>query len=121
MDPGLSQTDIPTTPKGYRDLLSWAQALGEVEVFGIEGTGSYGAGLARFLRSAGQVVIEVNRPKRQDRRRNGKSNPADAEAAARAVLSGDATAICQRSSISLAFEQDVQVIPYPCVHVIPYP
>jgi transposase len=89
----LSQTDIPTTPQGYRDLLTWAQSLGQVEAFGIEGTGSYGAGLARFLRSAGQVVIEVNRPKRQDRRRNGKSDPADAEAAARAVLSGDAAAI----------------------------
>ena len=59
--------------------------------FGIEGTGSYGAGLARYLRSEGRVVIEVIRPNRQARRRHGKSDPADADAAASTVLAGDAT------------------------------
>ena len=56
--------------------------------FGIEGTGSYGAGLARFLASLGQAVIEVNRPDRSTRRKMGKSDPVDAEMAARSVLAG---------------------------------
>jgi len=64
-----------------------------VAAFGVEGTGSYGAGLARYLRSEGAVVIEVIRPNRQARRRNGKSDPADADAAASAVLSGDAAGL----------------------------
>ncbi len=89
----LGENIIPTTPAGYRGLLDWARSYGEVEAFGVEGTGSYGAGLSRFLLSEGQAVIEVNRPSRQARRRNGKSDPADADAAASAVLSGDANAI----------------------------
>jgi transposase len=88
----LGENTIPTTPAGYRALLDWARTHGDVEAFGVEGTGSYGAGLTRFLLSQGQVVIEVNRPSRQARRRNGKSDPADADAAASAVLSGDANA-----------------------------
>ena len=84
---------VPTTPAGYRQLLAWARGFGEVEAFGVEGTGSYGAGLARYLRSEGEVVIEVIRPNRQARRRNGKSDPADADAAASAVLSGDAAGL----------------------------
>lgn len=88
----LGESMIPTTRAGYGRLLDWAMSYGEVEAFGIEGTGSYGAGLSRFLRSHGHVVIEVVRPSRQARRRNGKSDPADADAAASAVLSGDADA-----------------------------
>ena len=84
---------VPTTPAGHRQLLTWARGLGEVEAFGVEGTGSYGAGLARHLRAEGEVVIEVIRPNRQQRRRNGKSDPADADAAASAVLSGDAAGL----------------------------
>jgi transposase len=84
---------VPTTPAGHRQLLAWARGLGDVEAFGVEGTGSYGAGLARYLRSEGEVVIEVIRPDRQVRRRNGKSDPADADAAASAVLSGDAAGL----------------------------
>lgn len=89
----LGLLEIATTPSGYRKLLSWAQQQGEVSAFGIEGTGSYGAGLTRFLSAAGYPVLEVNRPNRQTRRANGKSDPADAEAAARAVLAGTATAV----------------------------
>jgi transposase len=81
---------VPTSLAGYRDLLSWAKGMGEIDTFGLEGTGSYGAGLARYLRREGHVVFEVIRPNRQTRRRNGKSDPADADAAASAVLSGDA-------------------------------
>ena len=89
----LDTVSIPTTPAGYRDLLAWAGGLGQVEAFGIEGTGSYGAALARFLRAHGQVVLEVNRPDRQARRRRGKSDPLDAEAAARTVQAGEATIV----------------------------
>ena len=62
--------------------------MGDVIAFGVEGTGSYGAGLARYLIGQGHTVIEVNRPDRSTRRRQGKSDPIDAEMAARAVLSG---------------------------------
>src|SRR3712207_5724329 len=77
---------------GYRELGAWARSLGGVRAFGIEGTGSYGAGLARFLREGGHVVHEVGRPDRRLRRRRGKTDHLDAEAAARAVLGGQATA-----------------------------
>ena len=89
----LATVDFVTTLKGYRAVLAWARGLGQVEAFGVEGTGCYGAGLARFLGAQGQVVVEVNRPDRQARRRRGKSDPVDAEAAARAVLAGQATAV----------------------------
>lgn len=88
----LATTSIPTTPAGYAQLLTWARGLGKIEAFGVEGTGSYGAALARFLRAHRQVVVEVNRPDRAARRRKGKSDPVDAEAAARAVQAGQATA-----------------------------
>ena len=87
------RSSVPTTPTGYAGLLAWARGLGQVEVFGVEGTGSYGAGLARFLHAAGQLVLEVNRPDRSARRRHGKSDPLDAEAAARAVQAGEVTVI----------------------------
>ena len=89
----LATVGVATTIRGYRELLEWAQRLGEVQAFGVEGTGCYGAGLARFLTAHDQVVLEVNRPDRSARRRRGKSDPVDAEAAARAVLAGQATAI----------------------------
>ena len=82
---------IPTTPAGYAALVTWAQAFGPLERVGLEGTGCYGAGLARWLRQRGVAVVEVERPSRQTRRRRGKSDPLDAEAAARAVLAGTAT------------------------------
>jgi transposase len=82
---------VPTTPTGYQDLLAWAGGLGQPIAWGVEGTGSYGAALARFLATGGQVVVEVNRPDGQARRRRGKSDPTDAEAAARAVQAGQAT------------------------------
>lgn len=89
----VGSTTIPPTGPGYACLVGWANGLGEVEAFGLEGTGSYGAGLARHLGAAGHKVIEVVRPNRQARRRNHKSDPADAEAAARAVLSGEANGL----------------------------
>ena len=83
---------IPVSPKGYQNLETWARAFGMIHAFGIEGTGSFGAGLTRFLQAKGHTVVEVNRPNRQLRHQNGKSDPLDAESAARAVLAGQANA-----------------------------
>ena len=80
-------------PQGYRALIAWSEHLGTVRAFGIEGTGCYGAGLARAASRSGHVVIEIDRPDRRTRRARGKSDPVDAEAAARAVLAGTATGI----------------------------
>ena len=80
------------TTHGYEELERWSRGLGEIHAFGIEGTGSYGAGVARFLTSRGYNVVEVNRPDRSTRYRKGKSDPTDAEMAARAVLAGVADA-----------------------------
>jgi transposase len=82
---------FPASAAGYRRLLAWARSLGAVKRAGVEGTGSYGAALARYLRQEGIAVVEVNRPDRAARRRRGKTDPVDAEAAARAVLDGRAT------------------------------
>jgi transposase len=79
-------------PAGFAELLRWTRQYGELARVGVEGTGSYGAGLARWLRAQGVTVIEVDRPDRRTRRRRGKSDMVDAEAAARAVLAGTATA-----------------------------
>lgn len=83
---------VPTTPAGSELLLTWARSLGTLTRAGVEGTGTYGASVARYLTTAGVHVIEVNRPNRARRRRLGKNDPTDAENAARAVLAGDATA-----------------------------
>ena len=89
----LATTQTPATSAGYAQLLAWARDLGAVRAWGVEGTGSYGAGLARFLTTHQQQVVEVNRPDRAARRRRGKSDPVDADAAARAVQAGEATGI----------------------------
>jgi transposase len=86
----IDRTDIATTPAGYRKVLAWAQSHGEVEGWAIEGTGCYGAGLARFLLTQDQRVVEVIRPDRSARRHRGKSDPIDAEAAARAMQAEEA-------------------------------
>ena len=87
----LGVESFPTTRAGYTELLSWLGTFGPVERVGIEGTGSYGAGLARHLQAAGVPVVEVNRSDRQARRQQGKSDPLDAVSAARAAQSGKAT------------------------------
>jgi transposase len=84
------ETTVPTSTRGYARLLRWPEGLGIVGCVGIEGTSSYGAGLVRYLHSAEIPVVEVERPKRRHLRRKGKSDPIDAEAAARAVLAGEA-------------------------------
>lgn len=86
----LGTIQVPSTRAGYERLRRYACAFGEISAVGIEGTGAYGAGLARHLSALGIRVIEVDRPDRRTRRSRGKSDPIDAEAAARAVLSGSA-------------------------------
>ncbi len=86
----LGVLSVPTTPAGYRSLVSWAAGFGPLRSVGIEGTGSYGAGLALHLKAKGIEVLEAERPKRRHLRRRGKSAPIDVELAARAVLSGEA-------------------------------
>ena len=86
----LGVGEFATTPAGYARLLEWLGGFGTVCLVGIEGTGSYGAGLARHVTRAGVRVVEVDRSDRQDRRRQGKSDPLDAVSAARAAQSGRA-------------------------------
>jgi transposase len=89
----LSEHRIPVDTVGYQDLERWAKSLGRVAAFGVEGTGSYGVGLASYLRRHGLKVVEVNRGDRRARRANGKSDTLDAELAARSVLAGTSTAV----------------------------
>lgn len=88
----LGTASFPTDDAHHLALWDWASEFGELSHAGVEGTGSFGYRLAHFLTSAGVTVLEVNRPNRTARRRRGKSDPVDAENAARAVLSGDTTA-----------------------------
>ncbi len=86
----LGVREFPATTAGYARLLDWLAGFGTVALVGIEGTGSYGAGLSRHVATAGVRVVEVDRSDRQDRRRQGKSDPLDAVSAARAAQSGRA-------------------------------
>ena len=87
----LATESFPTTSAGHRSLERWAGGFGRIEAVGVEGTGAWGAGVARHLAEAGHRVIEVDRPDRKMRRQRGKSDTIDAEAAARAVHAGTAT------------------------------
>lgn len=89
---------IQTNQTGYLKLLDWARSFGILEQAGIEGTGTYGAALTRFLIKNGLYIVEVNRPDRSKRRLEGKSYSLDAENAARAVLSGSSKAIPKMQS-----------------------
>jgi transposase len=82
----LGHRTFTATGAGYRALLAWLRSFGAVLVVGVEGTGAYGAGLAEYLRTQGVELVEVDRPDRKTRRSAGKSDPIDAEAAARAAL-----------------------------------
>lgn len=92
----LEIESFPANESGYESLLGWLVSHGEVERVGVEGTGSWGVGLSRFLHDHGVIVVEVDRQNRQSRRRVGKSDATDAVAAARAALSGSATVIPKR-------------------------
>ena len=87
----LETRSSPATTRGYAQLATWAESFGSVDKVGMEGTGSFGAGCCGSWADYGLTGIEVDRPDRAGRRRNGKSDPLDAESAARAVQSGRAT------------------------------
>ena len=106
----LGTESFETTPAGYRQALRWLRSHGEVELVGVEGTGSYGVGLTRHLLDEGVEVIEVDRPNRQRRRKRGKSDPQDAVAAARAAQSGDATGAAKTRNGSVEAMRVLRVI-----------
>ena len=87
----LGVESFPADQTGFEELLGWLTSYGEVDRVGVEGTGSWGVGLSRFLHDHEIVVVEVDRPNRQNRRKVGKSDTTDAMAAARAALSGNAS------------------------------
>ena len=89
----LGVESFPADQAGYGNLLGWLVGFGEVKQIGVEGTGSWGVGLTRFLGDQEIVGVEVDRPNRQKRRKQGKSDPSDAVSAARAALSGEASVI----------------------------
>ncbi len=86
----IETSEFSADAVGYRNLLCWARSFGSISRAGIEGTGSWGAGLTRYMSAQGVGVVEVNRVNRQHRRRHGKSDIADAVAAGRAAQSGEA-------------------------------
>jgi transposase len=88
----LGDREFEACADGYRQLLAWMRSHGSIQAIGVEGTGHYGTTLTRFLMGSGERVVEVNRPNRQARRLEGKSDRLDAEQAARSVLSGAASA-----------------------------
>ena len=98
----LGDREFPATAAGYGALVVWLRGFGELSRVGVEGTSSYGAGLTRHLRQAGVSVLEVDRPDRRARRAQGKSDPIDAYAAARAALSGRAVGLRQVDGMALA-------------------
>ncbi len=94
----VSTSEFETTITGYQCLLRWCKSFGELQKAGVEGTGTYGAGLYRFLDQQNIPVFEVTRPNRIKRRQKGKSDTLDAENAARAALSGEAQAIPKKQT-----------------------
>lgn len=103
----IAGAEFAASAAGYRQLTDWALGHGQVEAFGVESTGSYGAGLTRHLLAEGMDVVEVNRPDKTTRARQGKSDPIDAEHAARAVLAGTATA---RTKVSTGIVEAVRAL-----------
>nr|WP_217907644.1 IS110 family transposase [Desulfosediminicola ganghwensis] len=94
----LGHLSVTANSKGYKQLAKWARSFGDLQRAGIEGTGTYGAGLARYLAAEDVLVLEINRPDRSMRRFRGKSDPTDAESAARTVLSGTDCAVPKSQS-----------------------
>lgn len=89
----LGHAEFTTDAAGETALRAWLESYGTIDRVGVEGTGMYGAGLTRSLHAAGVTVVEVDRPDRKARRFQGKSDPIDAYAAARAAQSGRAAGI----------------------------
>ena len=105
----IGTLSVPANQAGYGELVSWARTLGTLEAFGIEGTGSYGVGLASFVRRQAVRVVEVSHCDRRKRRKHGKSDTLDAETAARSVLSGIATAVPKTADGSSEMVRQIKV------------
>ncbi len=90
-DQVLGSDSFPTTRQGYRLMLDWMRGYGELQRVGVEATGTYGAGLLRYLHKVGVEVLEVTGPDKYDRRKRGKNNHFDAESAAHAAFAGKRT------------------------------
>lgn len=105
----VGRLEVPTTLQGYGRLLSWSRGFDTNVAFAIEGAGAYGAGLARFLSAAGCHVAEINRPDRRARRAHGKSDPLDAEAAARAVLAGGVAGVAKADNDRVGMIRNLRV------------
>lgn len=105
----LGDIAVPVERSGYERLLGWAEDLGKVVVFGIEGTGSYGAAFTGAVRRRGHDVVEVSRPDRRERRLRGKNDLLDAENAARAVLSGRAHAVPKTADGTVEMIRQIKV------------
>ena len=86
----LASRCFPTTRHGYKQMLAWMRSFGLLQRVGVEATGTYGAGLLRYLQRAGVKVLEVTAPDTQDRRRRGKNDDLDAQNAAHAAFAGSA-------------------------------
>ncbi|MBZ0098717.1 MAG: transposase, partial [Taibaiella sp.] len=89
----VDTSEFAVCSQGYEQLFKWTQSFGGLKEAGLEGTGTYGAGLCKYLVNKGITVYEVNRPNRAKRRLRGKSDPTDAENAARSVLANESTAV----------------------------
>lgn len=105
----LADCSVSANRAGYATLVTWAKSLGVVEAFGIEGTGSYGVGLASHVRRNAMRVVEVSHGDRRRRRNNGKSDTLDAETAARSVLAGLATAVPKTADGSAEMVRQIKV------------
>ena len=103
LDRLLGVESFPTTRQGYRQMLSWMQSFGELERIGIECSGSYGAGLLRYMQAAGVAVLDVTAPDRHDRRRRGKNDDFDAESAAHA-------AYAERRTVTIGVQRPISGI-----------
>src|SRR5918993_3035232 len=106
----LGSKTVSAKDAGYAQLVAWAESFGRLDRVGVEGSGSFGVGFARFLRAEGVQVVEVNRPNRQHRRRFGKHDTADAEAAARAVQAKSATGEPKSADGSAEMVRTLQVV-----------
>ncbi|WP_420626462.1 IS110 family transposase [Candidatus Poriferisodalis sp.] len=105
----LGECHVRANRDGYAQLEAWAVSLGRPTAFGVEGTGSYGVGLASWLRRSGYRLVEVNRGDRRSRRTNGRTDTLDAEAAARSVLSGQATAVPKSADGTVEMIRQVKI------------
>ena len=82
----VDELTVATDPDGYGDLVALADRHSGLRAWSVEGTGSYGAGLARFLAERGELVIELDRPNRPARRNGAKSHPGDMRIRAAAAM-----------------------------------